>query len=294
MTVSSEGGAPAAAEGAAALLEAPPAAAPAGGESGQGGGNWWAALGVSADKPDTDQLSDAEWLANKNFADMGTLIKSARSLETKLNSDGRVALPKDANDKDGWEALAKALGRPDTPDGYQLEMPGVDAADPILKGFREQAHALGLAPHAVQELAKWFGGAVDGQAQLSADKAKGELQQAWGGEYDANIEHGRRAMEKLGITPADVNAMAAGYGLSASMQLLAKIGRGIGEGGGLPGSGAGGGQTLEQLQARKAEIMRDPEQQQKLLAGDTALKAEWERIIEAEAKALEAQYGRRG
>ncbi|MFA5580511.1 MAG: hypothetical protein WDA25_01000 [Paracoccaceae bacterium] len=291
-----EGSAPAPApEGAAALFAGDggggPADTPPAGDA-AGAPAWWEGegFGVSAEKP-ADGISDAEWLANKKFGGFGDLIKSARSLESKLGSD-RVPLPKGADDKEGWDTLAKALGRPDTPDGYELKLAaGYDEG--FVKAFREQAHALGLPPHAAQGLVEWFEGTTAAEANANAEAAAKELQGVWQGEYKANMELSRRAMEMHGLTPDDLNAMSQGYGLAKTMQLMARIGRATAEDNGMPGDGGGQpGRTPEQLATRKAEILSSRELSEKLRAGDPGLKAEWEAIMEVEAAALERRYGK--
>jgi hypothetical protein len=275
-----DGSAGAAAEGGAAADAGKPAA-PA-------GDSWWSPLGISAEKAE-GRLSDAEWLQNKNYGGLPDLIKSTRELEGKVGS--KLVAPTGPDDKEGWAALGKALGVPDSPDGYQIEMKGVQADDELLKGYAAKAHELGIPPHMTQALAAWLGDSLVDQANSNATKAKAELQTEWKGEYDANLELGRRAMGTLGLTPDDVNQMAAGFGLARTMQLLARVGKGISEDGGLPGRGSGA-QTPEQMAARKQEIIKSPELSKKLREGDATLKAEWDRIIAAEAAALEKGYGR--
>lgn len=278
--------------GAAAELLGNPPAAPAAGDStgAPPAGDWWAAMDVSAEKPAADQLSDAEWLGNKKFAGFADMVKSARALETRLGAAAdRVAVPKGPDDKEGWAALAKAMGVPDSPDGYKIELPGTAGDDPLLQNYAAKAHELGVPPHMAQGLAQWLGEQLAEQGETSAAKARTELQAAWSGDYDARIEQGRRAMAQLELTPDDVNQMAAGYGLAKTMKMLASIGARMGEDGGLPGHGSGGARTPEQLQARKAEIMADKEQAGKLMAGDPTLKAEWDAIIAAEAAAMDKQ-----
>ena len=64
--------------------------------------------------------------------------------------------------------------------------------------------------------------------------------------------------------------------------------QGVGEGGGLaPGKGDGFRASIETMRARKAEIIKDPAMSAKLMAGDPALRAEWDQITAAEAAELD-------
>lgn len=296
MTISNDDGMPGAeAGGAAALLADPPAGAPAdaaaagaGTEAGAPSAGWWKNDGfaVSAERQD-GAPSNAEWLANKNFPSFEDLVKSARALEGKLGAD-RVAVPKGPEDAEGWAAIRKAIGVPEQPDGYALKLAdGYDEG--FVGGFREAAHKLGLAPHQAQQLVEWFEGTSAAEAQTNAERAGAELKEAWKADYGANMEHARRGMTRMGLTPDDLNGMAAGYGLSKTMQLMAKLGRMAGEDSGLPGGGGGAAAvTLETLRARKAEILASRDLQAKLRAGDPGLRGEWQKILDAEVKAATA------
>lgn len=279
MTTTNDGDA-AGGTGAAALLASAAGAAAEGGAAGSGpaaGGEvWWGQLGASTEKAG-DRLSDAEWIENKNFRDFSGLVKSMRELETKVGA--KFQAPSGPDDKEGWQALRAALGVPDKAEGYQIKMPGAAADDPLLAGFQARAFELGLPPHMAAGIAQWFGETMETTSASNAEAARAELQKSWKGDYDANLEHGRRAMAKLGLDVEAVNGLAAGYGLAPTMELLAKVGRGFAEDGPLPGSGVRPAASAEQLAARQKAIQSDPELRARLFEGkDPALTAEWRQI----------------
>jgi hypothetical protein len=279
-----EAPAPAPAAGAAALFGEPDAAAP------DGGTPWWQndSLKVSAEKVKGAELSDAEWIENKKFGSFADMVKSARALESKMGAADKVVVPKGADDKDALAAMAKAMGVPEAPAGYDIKLSeGYDEG--FVDSFKTIAHETALAPWQVQKVVDWFEGATAAAAEVNAGAARAALEAEWGQEYKKNIAVSQRGMAALGLTPDDLNGLSVGYGLDKTMKLMAKIGGGISEDNGLFGEG-GGGRTVEQLVARKNEIIRTPELAEKLRKGDPALKAEWDAAIAAEARMMEQKY----
>ena len=141
-------------------------------------------------------------------ARLGSVADGMKMLVHAQRMVGRdkVALPgADAPDED-WAAVYDRLGRPESPQDYELALPeGVPedlAVDEELTGrFREQAHKLGLLPRQVQGLYAWFmgeqaqGGETAGQAM---EAAGAELRREWGAAYGRNLDAARRAGRLLG------------------------------------------------------------------------------------------------
>ncbi len=256
--------------------------------SGQTGG-WWTgdAFRLSDEKP-AEGLSNADWLANKKFASFEDAVKSYRTLEQKFGAS-KLAMPAGPDDAAAFDAIAKALGRPDDPKGYDIPLPEGDDGS-FAEEFRPIAHKLRLSQEQVAGLAGWFntlGG--EGVAQ-SVEAARAELTKEWGGEYKANAEYARRAATAFGVSDEVLEQIAGGMGLAPALRLFAKIGRATGEAGGLVDGGrAGFGKSAAQMQARKTEIMQTPELAKKLMDGDPALKAEWDAIAAAEVQRLNAE-----
>jgi hypothetical protein len=307
MTATSEGAAAGAAEGgqggggtpavsaADLLLQDAGGGADGGGGAGNGAADgvpWWQGdtMGVSNAKPEGGEgLSDAEWLDNKKFGTFGDLLKAYRGLEGQMGRE-KIVLPKGPDDKAGLDAALKALGRPDTPDGYELTLP--DGFDPkLVESYKAKAHEIGMLPHQVQELVGWLEGQDSASAAENAKAAATELQAEWKDQYKANMELVRRGMGALKLDGGAINQMAVGYGLANTMKLMAQLGRGMGEAGTMGGDGQGGmgGMTLAQAQARKADIAKDAGLRSQLLNGTApkALQDEWNRIAEIEAADLE-------
>lgn len=245
-------------------------AAAASGAPGAGAGG---GAGTATNSPAFwDTFKDADikgWVASKNFPDVEKALTSYRNLETLMGADkaGRtVMLPKDDNDAEGYAALAKRLGVPDTADGYKLPLPeGAD--DGFSKTAASWFHKAGVTPRAATQIAEAWNGWIAEQVKAAetADRAESEkqmgaLEQEWGNEFTAKRElaqRGYRAFaEKFGLTDAAALERAESVLGAAN---LTKFFAGLGSldsestfaGGDKP---AGFGMSMKDAQARINEI----------------------------------------
>ncbi len=277
-----EGAAPATTPAAPATPPAAPAAAPAAHPAAP---HW---LGDKA-APELVELMKTKGLENPL-----QLAESYTNLEKLLGAKGdTVKVPKDPADKAAWDALHKALGRPDTADGYKLTVPDGDAGV-FAKAAAGKFHELGLSATQAEGLNKWWNEhaaevarreEVNRNAQADADMK--DLARDWGQGYDGKIEEARRAMRELGLSRDDMTALEnGGYGTGRFMRLMAKIGGLIGEDAGLPpGANGKGGIALTPAQAA-AEIatrQNDAAFMKRYQAGDKGAIAEMERLHRAKA-----------
>lgn len=121
-----------------------------------------------------------------------------------------VQLPvKDLKPEDRAKAVKDIIGRlrkegvleatPDSPDKYEIKTPQVDgwkANEPLMTGFREAAHKIGMTPSQAQGLFDWylnFQQSTETQDQEEFENMKLGLQKEWGGLYRRKLEAARRA-----------------------------------------------------------------------------------------------------
>lgn len=262
------------------------AAAAAGGGSGEGaaagGGDadafaWAGELSneaLAGGKP-----SDKDWLTNKGYKSPADMISAMRALEGHVN--GRLAMPKDENDTDGWNALYKAIGRPDTPDGYEFKTED-GSEDPRLTEFAKAAHDLGISKKQMDGLAA----ALDGvftqssaaeEARINADfeAGKAELRTAWGENYDRNVEIARRGAEKFGFDKDLLNALGDKVGVKKMLEMMHGLGKAMGEDtiDGNP-SKLLGGMDAKTAQAELDAMAKDPVKAKALTEGTDPTLAE--------------------
>lgn len=151
-------------------------------------------------------------------------------------ADQLIKLPKDMSEDGAMDAIYKQLGRPESADKYNIEMPeGVQADDARMQGFRDVAHKMGLNDAQVQALAK-FDMDYMGQASeaFQSEHAKeteiqlNDLKREWGANFEERAELGRRFIRTNLPEGTDKNALLEGIesaiGTANTLKLFANAG----------------------------------------------------------------------
>jgi len=236
-----------------------PAAAPA----------WYAPEGL--DPAISGQLG--ELVKAKGWKGPADALLSYQNLEKVFGADkaGRTILaPKSDDDADGWNALYSRLGRPETPDKYELPVPQGDdgsfaqAAAPVL-------HQLGLTTKQAKGLADWWNKASASRAEAAeeafvkqSETEYAALKGEWGAAAAQNEELAKRAVLKFGkeagFDEATFDALERSIGTAKIMKLFHAIGAKFGEaefvGSNAP---AGGVLTPAQAKSKQAALFADKE-----------------------------------
>ena len=121
---------------------------------------------------------------------------------TKLIGRDKVPVPKPDAPKEEWDAFYQAIGRPDTPDGYEIQYEGAD--EEILNSFKQAAHEAGLTPQQVQKIADFWkqteGQLVEKYEQLAQQQQMQtvqQLQKEWGSKFNAELDTAKKAVRAL-------------------------------------------------------------------------------------------------
>ena len=198
----------------------------------------------------------------KNFKSWDALAKSYVHANRKLGvpSDQLMQIPQGENAD--WNGVYKAMGRPDTPDQYELNGTG-----DMAQNFRNQAHQLGLSQKQASELMNWYSEVQSGvdssddedfaseQVQWVAD-----LQKEWGDSYIKNTKLAERAFRQFGSEDALEVMNATGLGSHPSLvKMFSQIGQFLAEDGQLTGNQQGriGGITPGSAKTRIDELLND-------------------------------------
>ncbi len=244
--------------GGGAETPAPAGEAPTGGAP-AADGPWYKQAGIADDHH--------SWLESKQFADMNTALASYRSLEGVIGRD-RLAVPKDAEDQSAYDAIYKTLGRPDSPDKYELpENSKIDGDQ--WKAFAPIFHEAGVSQkQAAQILSAYEARATELHEAAEVERANQEtaqiaaLEKEWGSAHKANSDIASRAFRALGLDEATTDKVEQAIGYDATMKLFHKIGSGMSESrliqDGEPGD-QGAGTTLEGAQKKLDALLHDAE-----------------------------------
>lgn len=227
------------------------------------------------------------FVTNKGYADPVAALQANWNLERLMGADkaGRaVVLPKD-DDADGWNQFYGKLGRPESPDKYNLQLPD-GADDSFAKSMLPILHGAGLTQKQLDAIVpKWneFAAQAAQAQEAAAETARAEgwdaLRKEWGAAFDQNLEAGRRAFAKLGLKPELANLLEDKVGHAEVLKLFASIGE-IYREDAAPGNGAPGqrARTPAAAQAEIAALKADTGFGQRLLAGDREASALWETL----------------
>ena len=183
------------------VLSGEPAAPPAGGD----GGTQEPSEGVPFHQTLPEGYRDNPTF--ESYKDMDGLLKSHVELNKMLGKP-RVDLPQDNWKEEDYDKFYSKLGRPDSPEGYVegIETPeGVELDADRVKWASEMLHKHGVNGKAGKEIIQEYINQqveADKEAQasqaMSVEEATKELKEAWGDNYDVNLELARGAAAKFG------------------------------------------------------------------------------------------------
>jgi hypothetical protein len=130
------------------------------------------------------------------FTELEALAKSYVNATRMIGQD-KVAVPNNNSTDDQWNEVYDKLGRPESPDKYQLDIKSeaVPLDEGAIKSFAENAHQLGLNNKQAQGILEFYKNSMEGslqQNQIDMETAQAnaeqELRKEWGGNYEANIK----------------------------------------------------------------------------------------------------------
>lgn len=254
--------------------------APGAGGSGAPAGEWYAGI------PDEGLRG---YVQTKGFKDPAALAGAYQNLEKLVGvpQERLLKLPEKADDP-AWDGVYNRLGRPEKPDGYELKFDGDDA---LAKRMAAAMHKAGVPKQAAGVLNEEWNAYVtelieaDTRAQEQRDKVEIDgLKAKWGGDYEKNVELGRRAGREFGLSEDEFKAVSASLGPGKTLELFSKIGSKLGEAGsfdagsGSGGAGGGFGMSADGAKARIQALTQDKDWTAKYLNGDVSARDEMTRL----------------
>ena len=130
------------------------------------------------------------------FTELESLAKSYVNATRMIGQD-KVAVPNNNSTDDQWNEVYDKLGRPESPDKYQLDIKSeaVPLDEGAIKSFAENAHQLGLNNKQAQGILEFYKNSMEGSAQqnqvdmeTAQANAEQELRKEWGRAYEDNIK----------------------------------------------------------------------------------------------------------
>ena len=254
-----------------------------------GGGTWYAG---KVDQETVGHWQNRGWDVSDPVKVSTAVTKAWRDAEAATQAlhgvpaDRILKMPA-PGDEAALRAFHQRLGAPADKTGYDfsgVKYPdGSAVADTFTAPLAETFHKLGVSKDAAAEITRSMVNWVDSQdkAESAETTAKVQAEQQalknnWGQNFDNNRFVARTAAGKLGVTPAELDALDGQIGHARVMEMFRQIGEQMGEAK-FTGGGPGGGpqpMTQEQAVARIADLKRDSAWVTKFLAGDTAARNE--------------------
>jgi hypothetical protein len=177
----------------------------------------------------------------EKFVTPADVVRSYAELERKLGN--AVHVPGEQAGEAERARFYERIGRPKRVEDYAIDVPADlpdilrpdEAGEGRQRRFLEHAHRAGLTRNQAQAAINWYYGELANEHTRST-RARGEsfaeaetsLRSEWGGDYDRNVEYGRRAMAQFGDVDA-VDRMEETLGTSQVLRMMARIGRALGE-----------------------------------------------------------------
>lgn len=231
------------------------------------------------------------YITNKGWDNPVKAIESYRNLEKFAGgSKSLVELPGPDADEAKLGEFYNRLGRPDSPEKYELKTP--QGADPELTGwFKQTAHKYGLTAKQAaslyddwNQMAVGKGEAMMADAQQNSEKEIAALRKEWGQGFEKQIDMGKRAVAALGFTEQQLSAYESKLGTAEMLKLFTTLGSKMGEdsfeGGERTGSGSFG---LTPAAARQqiTDLKTDKQFMDAYLKGSPEHIAKMKRLTEA-------------
>jgi len=147
------------------------------------------------------------------FTEIDALAKSYINATRMIGQD-KVAVPNNNSTEDQWNEVYSKLGRPESPDKYELNVKSdvVPIDETAIKTFAETSHKLGLNNRQAQGILEFYKNSMEGSAQQSKidmetaqANAEQQLRQEWGKTFEDNVRKaGSLAKANLGVEVLDM------------------------------------------------------------------------------------------
>lgn len=213
-----------------------------------------------------DELRSHPSLADYN--DVAGLAKSFINVNSMIGMD-KIAIPKDPQDP-AWSEVYTKLGRPESPEGYELKRPegypeGLDFNDDYAQAMSKAAYEAGISKSQLEKLVgastDFYKGKVSEMSvaqQNALNEGLNGLKSEWGAAFDQNLNMAKNAV-KAYATPELVEFLeTTGLGNDPRViQLFHNIGKTISEDSTLEGGGSSLIPTADQAKQEIANLKGD-------------------------------------
>ena len=228
-------------------------------------------VGLTGDYAALAQEKSLGDFKGKDWNEVGPSLAKA-FVETKKLVGAKpsaVKIPDEHSTPEDVAAYRKAIGVPDTVEGYRVTRPEAALTDwdeTAEKAFLSKMHELGTPPQTVQAILNWYGEYLSAQQRgwhREAEAAQQELRRDWGPDYAANLGVANRAIQQYGGDPlVDLFAQNGMGRHPLVVKTFATIGKDLLEAGAIPATGTAHmtpEDAQERLKTLQADLLKVPQ-----------------------------------
>ena len=210
-------------------------------------------------------------------------VSSVANLEKIIDAEkaGKTLVMPDFNNPDEVNKFFDKLGRPANVKDYDIKAPEGDTSG-FADAMAQVMHEKGLTKEQAQSLYGKYNevaqAAAERQAQARLQQSENEMKSLfneWGINKDANVELTRRVTNALGLDTNTLDGLESALGSKGLMNLLHKIGNGMGEERFAGNAATPLAMSKEGAGAKIQQLMADQDFTKRLMAGDSKAKNEW-------------------
>ena len=231
------------------------------------------------------------YVENKGWKEPGDILKGYRQLEEFLGADkaGRgFLLPKDEQDREAYEKIYAALGRPEKAEDYELNalLAGEETDPGFITAAGATMHEAGLSKGQARKVAAAYQNYLKATQEAAALVHQREVAEAQRTLSAEDQEFCRRGFRFLGLSNQDAAAIEMYWGVRKAADMFARVGRALGEDTRVDGTAPGGWSGApEAAKSRRAELMADEGFRKRYLDGEAAAVKQIEDLIKREVEA---------
>lgn len=216
---------------------------------------------------------DIGYIQNKGWDSPVKTLEAYKNLEKYhgVPADQILKLPKSFDEEGALDPVYDRLGRPASPDKYDIKLPdGIQIDENRLKAAKEIGHKIGLNNKQIQALAEfdasYMGEVMKAHEVEREQKMEAEvnaLQKEWGAHFEERAELGRRFVRNSlpdGIDKEDtLSKIEHAIGTALTLKLFANAGEKTMKEHGIPDSSGDRpfGYTKEQAAADRKSLMAE-------------------------------------
>lgn len=157
--------------------------------------------------------------------DVENLARSYVNAQRLIGAD-KIPMPVNPTDDD-LDRIYSRLGRPETPDGYEIKADGTILTEDLASSYADVAHKLRLTPEQAKGVLDYYRSTVEQSEGASAEMVEiareetvNTLRQEWGRAFDQKVEAASRVAQEFGTSEMFDIQLADGSKLGDNVEFI--------------------------------------------------------------------------